>query len=191
MFSNYLFKRSAYLLKSIRKAHTQGEYVGNVRHYFYFLDHEGQLFLEDARIKNFTSCYKDKKFLTFFLRRLALNNSGQYPEFPYISECQGELNFLKCDDRPYVFTTLDEESNTWIVNNSNRKVAFEPSKLCMFPNGRLYHPSPFEAYGLVRSAIAEALFRRFRFGDDGIPVEFEWQGRLISLTNGLLIHRDN
>ncbi|KAK4291241.1 hypothetical protein Pmani_035926 [Petrolisthes manimaculis] len=29
-----------------------------IREYFYYIDHQGMLFLDDARIKNFTSCFK-------------------------------------------------------------------------------------------------------------------------------------
>jgi len=30
----------------------------SIREYFYYIDHRGQLFLDDARFKNFTSCFK-------------------------------------------------------------------------------------------------------------------------------------
>uniref|UniRef100_A0A0P4VR13 Uncharacterized protein n=1 Tax=Scylla olivacea TaxID=85551 RepID=A0A0P4VR13_SCYOL len=30
-----------------------------IREYFYYIDHQGMLFLDDARMKNFTSCFKD------------------------------------------------------------------------------------------------------------------------------------
>lgn len=29
-----------------------------IREYFYFIDHQGQLFLDDARVKNFITCFK-------------------------------------------------------------------------------------------------------------------------------------
>ncbi|KAH0554424.1 hypothetical protein KQX54_010584 [Cotesia glomerata] len=34
-----------------------------IREYFYFINHQGMLFLDDARMKNFTSCFKD--FLSY------------------------------------------------------------------------------------------------------------------------------
>ncbi|KAL1434201.1 hypothetical protein MTO96_011844 [Rhipicephalus appendiculatus] len=46
------------------------------REYFYFIDHQGMLFLDDSRMKNFTSCFKEKKFLEFFFRRLRYNDTG-------------------------------------------------------------------------------------------------------------------
>lgn len=33
----------------------------HIREYFYYIDHQGMLFLDDVRIKNFTSCFKDGK----------------------------------------------------------------------------------------------------------------------------------
>ena len=49
-----------------------------IREYFYYIDHQGQLFLDDAKIKNFTSCFKDKQFIKFFINRIKNNNSGYY-----------------------------------------------------------------------------------------------------------------
>merc|ERR1712126_486069 len=64
-----------------------------------------QLFLDDARMKNFTSRIKDEKFLRFFISRLRLNKTNRYEvEFPYISLCGKEKNYVRCDDLPIVFT---------------------------------------------------------------------------------------
>lgn len=106
-----------------------------VREYFYYIDHEGmvsvqsasanlhcefgctilrcvfachsQLFLDDARLKNFTSCFKDKQFLQFFFKRLKRNDTKRYrDDFPYLSICGRERNFIRCDDFPIVFTAV-------------------------------------------------------------------------------------
>ncbi|KAJ8979030.1 hypothetical protein NQ317_003133 [Molorchus minor] len=66
-----------------------------IREYFYYVDHQGMLFLDDARMKNFTSCFKEKKFLKFFFDRLRLNTTGRYKEFPFVSLCGRERNFCK------------------------------------------------------------------------------------------------
>ncbi|KAK3729917.1 hypothetical protein QZH41_018073, partial [Actinostola sp. cb2023] len=29
-----------------------------VREYFYYIDHQGQLFLDDTKVKNFITCFK-------------------------------------------------------------------------------------------------------------------------------------
>uniref|UniRef100_A0A0N7ZA47 Uncharacterized protein n=1 Tax=Scylla olivacea TaxID=85551 RepID=A0A0N7ZA47_SCYOL len=77
-----------------------------IREYFYYIDHQGMLFLDDARMKNFTSCFKEKKFLQFFFSRIKFNETGHYPDFPFLSLCGRERNYIRCDDLPLVFTHL-------------------------------------------------------------------------------------
>ncbi|XP_064492156.1 UPF0598 protein C8orf82 homolog isoform X2 [Pseudopipra pipra] len=48
------------------------------REYFYYLDHQGQLFLDDTKVKNFITCFKDVSFLSFFFKHLERNRSGRY-----------------------------------------------------------------------------------------------------------------
>ena len=49
----------------------------------------------------------DKKFLEFFFKRVKLNASGRYErEFPYVSPCGREMNYIRCDDLPIVFSQL-------------------------------------------------------------------------------------
>lgn len=51
------------------------------------------------RAFTYFSCL-DVHFLNFFFARLRANTTGQYEqEFPYVGKCQGEENFLQCDDR--------------------------------------------------------------------------------------------
>ena len=51
--------------------------------------------------------YTDKKFLAFFFRRVKKNSTGRYEEdFPYVSPCGPETNYIRCDDLPVVFTQL-------------------------------------------------------------------------------------
>ncbi|KAE9548546.1 hypothetical protein FO519_008239 [Halicephalobus sp. NKZ332] len=171
----------------------QGQWINNVREYFYYLDHNGQLFLDDARMKNFTSCFKDKRFLNFFFWRLKFTELDRYKEhFPYMSPCGKECNFIRCDDRPIVFTSLDEDEDVFLYNCSTKSVPFQPSKLCMFPNGRLYHPSNFDNYGLVKSKLADELYPKFEFDEKGLPVYFHWKNEKVKLTNELLQYaKDN
>uniref|UniRef100_A0A7E4UMF0 UPF0598 protein CG30010 n=1 Tax=Panagrellus redivivus TaxID=6233 RepID=A0A7E4UMF0_PANRE len=189
-----LFKRFTPLITAVRTAWTpsgleykQGQWINNVREYFYYVDHNGGLFLDDSRMKNFTSCFKDKRFLRFFFWRLKPTTKEEYIDyFPYMSPCGKECNFLRCDDRPIVFTELDTDEDRFIYNNSTKSVPFEPSKLCMFPNGRLYHPSQFATYGLVMSKLADDLYHDFEFDDRGNPIAFTYKGEKIQLTNELL-----
>lgn len=47
--------------------YVQGQSPENkIREYFYYIDHQGMLFLDDSKMKNFTSAYKEIDFLVFF-----------------------------------------------------------------------------------------------------------------------------
>ncbi|XP_017878588.1 UPF0598 protein CG30010 [Ceratina calcarata] len=169
-----------------------------VREYFYYIDHQGMLFLDDARMKNFTSCFKDKKFLAFFFKRLKKNNVGRYTEdFPYVSLCGPERNFVRCDDLPIVFTKIVQRKNeigevenwfSYAYAEELLMVPFEPDKLYMHvESGRVYHPAPERAggIGLVRSKIAIDLSSFFEFekGEENGPTHISWNKKKYILDN--------
>ncbi|XP_071493963.1 UPF0598 protein CG30010-like [Diadema antillarum] len=172
-----------------------------IREYFYYIDHQGQLFLDDAKVKNFITCFKDTKFLAFFFRRLKTNNLDHYKEhFPYLSPCGPERNFVRCDDCPIVFTKIipdpdDPESPGLLSCNFTGEamtVPFEPAKVCMLPiSGRIYHPAAQKVggVGLIKSSIAIEISPNFEFGERGEyapPTHFNWMGQRYKLTNELL-----
>ncbi|XP_022608806.1 UPF0598 protein C8orf82 homolog [Seriola dumerili] len=176
-----------------------------IREYFYYIDHQGQLFLDDTKVKNFVTCFKDKQFLVFFFSRLRSNQSGRYEEdFPFLSLCGRERNFLRCDDRPVVFTHLlqtpagpqgitgDQEQLSYCGGAEKLSVPFRPEALYMHPvSGRVYHPCSERsgAVGLVRSALAIELSPSFVYapeqGQSGQPTKFLWGGKEYTLTNEL------
>ncbi|XP_064640634.1 UPF0598 protein CG30010-like [Lineus longissimus] len=173
------------------------------REYFYFIDHQGQLFLDDARIKNFTSCFKEKDFLEFFFKRVKINETGLYEDvFPYISPCGRERNFIRCDDRPIVYTHLIQKVSQDDLDSTSRlsfggagellTVSFEPDKICMLPeSGRVYHPASERTggIGLIESSLAIEFSKSFSYehGDDSKPpTHFSWQGTTYTLTNELI-----
>ena len=81
------------------------------REYFYYVDHHGQLFLDDTKVKNFVTCFKDPGFLSFFFKRLKVNDTEHYQkQFPFISPCGRELNYIRCEDIPVVFTHIVDAS---------------------------------------------------------------------------------
>ncbi|XP_063306292.1 UPF0598 protein C8orf82 homolog [Pelobates fuscus] len=170
-----------------------------LREYFYYIDHQGQLFLDDAKVKNFITCFKDKQFLVFFFKQVRRNETGRYEDdFPYISPCGRERNFIRCDDRPIVFTHLLSEQSTgrhvlsYCGGGDKLTVMFEPEKLVMFPeNGRVYHPAPAKcgAVGLVKSSLAFELSPCFEYSSEsktGHPTHFNWDGNRYALTNELI-----
>ncbi|XP_072013552.1 UPF0598 protein CG30010-like [Amphiura filiformis] len=181
-----------------------------VREYFYYIDHQGQLFMDDTKVKNFITCFKDTKFLAFFFKRLKINNKERYNEqFPYLSPCGVERNFIRCDDRPIVFTQILEHDNTspdkgeeassecldrLSCNFTGDKytIPMEPEKICMLPrSGRIYHPAPGKTggVGLIKSSVAIELSKHFEFGEAGEyapPTHFNWKGQRYTLTNELV-----
>uniref|UniRef100_A0A8C9MKY1 Chromosome 8 open reading frame 82 n=1 Tax=Serinus canaria TaxID=9135 RepID=A0A8C9MKY1_SERCA len=142
-----------------------------------------QLFLDDTKVKNFVTCFKDVRFLSFFFRHLERNRVGRYQgRFPWVSRCGRERNFLRCSDLPVVFTQLLRGSRgssllSYCGGGAELAVPFQPGMLAVLPeNGRLYHPAPERvgAVGLVRSALAQELSAGFRFrhGPEMPPTHF-------------------
>ncbi|XP_076110897.1 UPF0598 protein CG30010-like [Mytilus galloprovincialis] len=170
-----------------------------IREYFYFIDHHGQLFLDDARMKNFTSCFKEKDFLVFFFKRLRMNTTTRYKEdFPYLSLCGRERNFVRCDDQPIVYTHIipsnnDSENDQLSYGGAGPAltVEFEPEKICMLPKtGRVYYPAieKLGGIGLIKSSLAIELSKHFEFGNDehNPPTQFNWKNQKYTLTNELV-----
>ncbi|XP_041375541.1 UPF0598 protein CG30010-like [Gigantopelta aegis] len=174
-----------------------------IREYFYFIDHQGQLFLDDCRMKNFTSCFKEKKFLAFFFTRLKINYMDRYTEFPYLSPCGRERNFIRCDDRPIVYTSIipSDDSNTpdrlsYGGAGELLTIPFEPHKVCMLTHsGRIYYPAqPKQGdVGLIKSNMAIELSKYFDFenGEMNPPTHFTWKGVRHTLSNELLPLMEN
>lgn len=147
-------------------------------------------------MKNFVTCFKDLQFLVTFFSRLRPNQSGRYEaSFPFLSLCGRERNFLRCEDRPVVFTHLLAPDSaaprlSFCGGGEALAVPFEPARLLpLAANGRLYHPAPARAggVGLVRSALAFELSASFEYGagSPAVPSHVHWQGRRIALTMDL------
>ncbi|XP_066121515.1 UPF0598 protein C8orf82 homolog [Saccopteryx bilineata] len=178
-------------------SYTQGQSPEpRTREYFYYVDHQGQLFLDDSKMKNFITCFKDPRFLVTFFSRLRPNRSGRYEaSFPFLSPCGRERNFLRCEDRPVVFTHLlaagpGPPRLSYCGGGEALAVPFEPARLLpLADNGRLYHPAPERAggVGLVRSALAFELSAFFEYapGASALPSHVRWQGRRLALTMDL------
>ncbi|XP_039259659.1 UPF0598 protein CG30010-like [Styela clava] len=194
------------------KAYTQGQYAEkNIREYFYYIDHQGQLFLDDTKVKNFITCFKDKPFLEFFFRRIKGNVTGRYQDsFPYLSLCGRERNFIRCDDYPIVYTHIIEKTELdsggvqYLLSyggaGDKLTLPFEPTTLCMLPHtGRVYHicHDRYGGIGLIKSSLAIDISSGFVFDDsvkitslsDGqtveLPSKFVWKGVTYDLTNEL------
>ena len=145
------------------------------------------------------SFISEKKFLAFFFSRLKQNDSGRFEdEFPFFSPCGREKNYIRCDDRPIVFTKIiqtKEVGQPDLLSYGGAEelltIPFCPEKVCMLPHtGRIYHPSPLQTsrIGLIKSSLAIEISKNFDFDgidEDQPPTHFTWRGQRHRLTNEL------
>lgn len=148
-------------------------------------------------MKNFTSCFKEKKFLEFFFKRIRVNKTGRYEDdFPFLSLCGRERNYIRCDDVPIVYTHIvsNNHGESFLIYGyvgNNLKVMFIPEKMFMLPEtGRVYHPAEdkYGGVGLVRSKLAIELSKYFEFknGESNQPTHFMWQNKSCTLNQNWL-----
>ena len=86
------------------------------RCYFYTIDLQGRLFLEETLPKNVATSIKDVKFLDFFWKRLRPLDERMQEfmelqdiptlDYPFVSLCGQERNFIRPVATPLVFHTL-------------------------------------------------------------------------------------
>ncbi|KAI8816000.1 uncharacterized protein EV422DRAFT_334288 [Fimicolochytrium jonesii] len=145
--------------------HSQPTKTGiDVREWFYHIDVHGQLFLHGTRTRNFTTCFKDPKFLDFFFSRLQLwppsaNHGHAKPRSPppdvcadeylFASPCGREMNWVAVEDSPIVFHSIvrdggspktQYEPQVYLQYAGNLRLPFDPDALYMSERtGRLYH----------------------------------------------------
>jgi hypothetical protein len=125
-----------------------------MRKYFYFVNTRGKLFLEETKIKNFATCFKDIPFLNRFFKNLQPNETNSHPEYKFIYICMKELNFLKCEDTPVVFFDLIDG---YLIHGGNLKTKFHPNSLIFdIDNFRLYQRVGSE-FGLLSENIMMSL----------------------------------
>jgi acyl-coenzyme A thioesterase PaaI-like protein len=102
------------------------------REYYYELDARGVLTLDGVE-------QSDPWFVDFFFRRLAETANPEYPEYPYVSRCGEEMNYLRVTDTPIVYTGYRDGRLEYAHSLS---VAFMPDRLSCSPDGVLYHWAP-------------------------------------------------
>lgn len=150
-------------------------------------------------MKNFTSCFKEKDFLVFFYKRLKMNDTNRYnKDFPYLSLCGRERNFVRCEDKPIVYTHIihsdsghENDKLSYGGAGPALTVEFQPQKICMLPNsGRVYYPASEKlgGIGLIKSSLAFELSKCFEFENEeqDPPTHFNWKGKHYVLTNELI-----
>ncbi|DAZ97891.1 TPA: hypothetical protein N0F65_012154 [Lagenidium giganteum] len=179
-------------LKQLRDIKSEAFYEQQSEHrrYFYYVDLQGRLFLENTRPKNIATSLKSAKFLRFFFSQLRPNrlapaddrSLAAFLEYPFRSPCGKEMNFIKCADRPLVFEDLrqtDEHDATkgwhFVYGGGELTMPFDPAALRIsLSTGRLYHtvvtkhfPAGVdESIGLVRSQLAVELSKHIYLHED-------------------------
>lgn len=106
------------------------------RTYFYQMDSRGRLFHEGSELN-------DPDFLDFFISRIQKNETGIHPEFPYLSTCAGEWNFIQPATSIFVFRKWEVEK---LFYSPNFSVPFQADQLRMFGSS-LVHPAPIQEWG--------------------------------------------
>uniref|UniRef100_A0A7S2JS56 Uncharacterized protein n=1 Tax=Leptocylindrus danicus TaxID=163516 RepID=A0A7S2JS56_9STRA len=133
------------------------------RRYFYNIDLQGRLFLEETRPKSIATSLKSEAFLNFFfrqIRRISDEEIGllKYDhdaarDYPFVSPCGQEMNFIRPADEitPIVFHGLSSSSSSSCNSaggDSPTSLIFGGSLIQQFSsdalvisktNNRLYH----------------------------------------------------
>lgn len=118
------------------------------RYYFYYVDFDGNLYHDNTLLI-------DKNFLNFFFRQIQYNKTGYFENYPYISPCGKEMNFIACPDTPIVFKHL---TNEHLIYGGDLTIPFDPLQLKYVEvSGQLYYPIKSNLYGRIGKYILEDL----------------------------------
>lgn len=167
------------------------------RNYFYIIDLKGQLFMEDCKFRNFTTCLKDPKFLSFFYKNLKVNDGNrpladtdqvqQLDSYHHVSPCGKEMNFVTHEDLHSAlgFVGLEEtgDSAELIYPGNIGKEQLNPTELTFSSTtGRLYHtitvlPGLRGCQGLLHPSLCQILGNLITHDIDSDQYNFQWQGQ--------------
>jgi hypothetical protein len=163
------------------------------RHYFYHVQLSGMLFIEDVVPKNITSCLKSAKFLDFFFSRLKPNDTGLHDEYPFVSPCGREMNFIRPAD-PLGGIVLHSYADGGFTYGATGRQVLDPASFRLSSDGRLYHAltdHPHSArlgsIALVRSQEALYLCEQghIEFGEEICDSTFNWEGHRYQIKEAL------
>eukprot|EP00934_Nitzschia_sp_Nitz4_P001088 Nitzschia sp. Nitz4//scaffold401_size10831//1277//2211//NITZ4_009056-RA/size10831-snap-gene-0.21-mRNA-1//1//CDS//3329551063//1088//frame0 len=156
----------------------------DIRRYFYNVDLQGRLFLEETLPKNIATSIKDDKFLNFFFSRVQhcrpkdeefLDSEGILQDYPYVSLCGKEINFIRPAATPIVFHSFTPDQQNLCYGGTLMKPFDSKQLFLSSKSGRLYHklgndadagdgdndkktkPRKTPSFALVRSAVAVAI----------------------------------
>ncbi|TGM10360.1 DUF4505 domain-containing protein [Leptospira barantonii] len=138
------------------------------RTYFYRLDGRGRLFHDSSELK-------DPEFLDFFNERIRKNDTGEHSEYPFLSVCNGEWNFIQPATTVFVFKKLE---NGKLYYSPNLSVFFQPENLKIHEES-LIHPAPLGEWGTFSSDLLLEFSKRI-VNVHG-KLEFSYENRVYNL----------
>lgn len=103
-------------LRSVTKPAEFYEEHAAHRRYFYNIDLEGRLFLEETNPKNISCSLKSENFLNVFFKRIRrpsyeekekIGDKTSSNDYPFVSPCGNEMNFIRPADSAVVFHGLE------------------------------------------------------------------------------------
>jgi hypothetical protein len=98
-------------MSTLRRFFSTTDAYNAARHYFYYINVHGHLYSimrpDLSSLPTGPTFLRDAKQLHFFFKRLQTNRTNLFADqFPFVSPCGKELNFVACADRPVVFQDL-------------------------------------------------------------------------------------
>ena len=162
--------------------------IGKPKKYFYHIDLQGRIFLEETQPKSIATSLKSPAFLDFFISNIKESTAQDLellPEcvrvdYPYVSRCGVELNFVRPADSPIVFHSMDGDTPDalQLYFAASLRQRFDPRCLAISPRtGHLYHQllghgtslhRKTGCYGLIKSSVAVALSEQIIAHNDEI-----------------------
>jgi len=207
--------------RKVMKSKTFYERHALEHRYFYNIDLEGRLYLEETYPKNIATSFKNKKFLNFFFRQLRYANEEDWArlgddnlvvrgDYPFVSPCGRELNFVRPADSPIVFHNIRPMSNIQnkdqleLVFGASLCQPFQPDSLYFSKQSyRIYHSIKNDEigdnepgqekeikFGLLSSSLVMSLSNKFRSSSRGEIMEFIANDGSIHIMKELSIDHD-
>ena len=122
--------------------------MSNNREYFYLLNADGEL-------RHDGTVVSDHAALRQFYRNLRPNDGAKHSDYPWLSICGHEFNYLRAADSPIVFQRQDQFGQ--LEYAPELAVPFEPWTMRYSTDGVLYHPAPLGEYGRISRRLAMTL----------------------------------
>ncbi|KAJ9460035.1 UPF0598 protein F59C6.12 [Diplonema papillatum] len=192
------------------------------RRYYYYLNDHGHLYhlyhpeelIRGHKIPKGPAHMREAKFLDFFFTRLRRRTAGDaagdpeappVADFPFVSHCKGEFNYMRPADRPVVYLEIrpkelvgadevpdfsaltGDPDRAWVLTygGGSLYVPFDPAQLHVCEEGRVYYPAPAKKhagdFGLLSCYCALRLGLDSIWEDPDAKPELHWGGKTYPL----------